>query len=101
MNKLIKNGYTAIVYSPGYGIGWSTRDDIPGMCLDGDIAQAVIDENYTEAYRIAKIRYDPNLTDIGTEDLRVCWVKTYTNFSIIVHDGFERVVLVTTNHLTA
>jgi len=54
--KLEKDGMIAIVYSPGYGAGWSTWDyvDPELLCTDSEIAQAVLDGDTDKAEQIAK-----------------------------------------------
>ena len=87
--RLVKDGKTAIVISPGYGAGWYTwNTESPGLALDGDIAQAVIDGDREKAVRIAHERYG-DFYDGGSQGLRVEWVDQGKAFEITEYDGYE------------
>lgn len=87
--RLTKNEQTAVLISKGYGAGWySWNREYPGLALDGDIAQAVLDENPDLALKIAHERYG-NFYDGGINGLCVEWVSTGTAFEITEYDGYE------------
>lgn len=92
--RLIREGKTAVVYSPGYGAGWySWNSEHPGLALDGDIAQAVLDGDREQAIRIAHERYG-DFYDGGGRDLEVEWVPQGSAFEITEYDGNEGVRII-------
>ena len=93
VEKLVKDGMVAVMYSPGYGAGWSTwagSADIECCLFDNEIAQAVLDGDKKEAERIAEKKM-PNQYMGGLRDLRVYWMKQGTQFEIDEYDGNESV----------
>lgn len=47
MNNIEKDGEIAVLYSPGYGAGWSTQNKgefEERLLMDAEIVQAVLDE---------------------------------------------------------
>lgn len=92
MNKLIKNGKVAVLYSPGFGAGWSTWNaEYPEILFDPEIAQLVIDKRPTSAIiAYAESKY-PNGYFGGARDLTVEWVQEGTSFYIHEYDGSEDV----------
>lgn len=89
MNKLEKDGKVAVIVSPGFGAGWSTwaQGYAEGMCMDADIAEAVLAEDYQRAYEIAESKYPGAYTN--QQDLEIHWVTKGEAFEITEYDGFE------------
>lgn len=79
-----------IIYSPGFGAGWSTWG-CPEMALDQELAVA-IDKAlpYSEILKIAEKNW-PNEYMGGLEDCVVEWVAQGTEFSIEEYDGSESI----------
>ncbi len=92
VNKLEKNGQIAVLYSPGYGAGWSTwaHDHEEEFLFDPEVAQAILDGNKELAERLAKEKW-PDEYFGGLDDLRVEWVPKGTRFYIHEYDGNESV----------
>ena len=89
MQKLVKDGKVAVLYSPGFGAGWSTwNSDNPEVLFDPEIAQAVLDSNHVLAAEIAERKY-PNCCVLGADDLVVEWLPVGTEFFIKEYDGSE------------
>lgn len=87
--RLIKDGNVAVVISGGFGAGWYTwNTEQPGLALDGDIAQAVLDKDVERAVKIAHERYG-DFYDGGKDGLRVEWVPQGAAFEINECDGRE------------
>lgn len=93
MNKTIKDGRVAVVYSPRYGAGWSTwNPGHPEMVFDPGLVDLVLagDEEKILAYITLK------WTDAfmgGVEDLKVEWISEGVEFVIEEYDGAETIVL--------
>lgn len=74
--KLERDGMVAVVYSPGYGAGWSTWN--PGehrerLIFDSEIAEAVLAGDNEKAVSIARV-FCPDVYDGGSSSLTVEWV---------------------------
>ena len=96
--RLIRDGQVAVLYSPGYGAGWSTwcHEDEQmrlSMLFDPQIAD-IVDRGDTDyegkARAIASIKY-PDAHLGGLADLEVQWLPVGTQFRVLEYDGFEQV----------
>jgi hypothetical protein len=94
MKKFEKDGMIGVLYSPGFGAGWSTwtNTNAEGMCMDYDLVKAVLEENRHIAADIAEERYGAYTG--GAEDLVVEWVDKGDQFEISEYDGNERLVII-------
>jgi hypothetical protein len=98
--KLIQDGKVAVLYSPGYGGGWSTwarEEDIAEFLLFDrrlvEAAKAEASEDEVMAF-LATI-YGPNniVYTGGWEQIVTQWVPVGTKFQIEEYDGSETLVL--------
>lgn len=80
-----------IIYSPGYGAGWSTWG-VPEMALDQELAHAI--ENGEPYYVLSEIaeRNWHHSHHGGLYDCVVEWVELGTEFRIEEYDGSESLV---------
>ena len=96
VEKLVREGKVAVVYSPGYGAGWSSWNAkiAESLMFDKKIAIAVLDGDYKKVKQIA-LDIDPNayLSEAAIEDLRVAWLEIGEKFFIKEYDGWETIVL--------
>ena len=77
-----------IIYSPGYGAGWSTWGD-SDQALDQELAQAIENnEPYEKIEEIAKHNW-PEAYLGGLSDCQVEWVDAGTQFIVEEYDGSE------------
>jgi hypothetical protein len=93
MNKLIKDGKVAVLYSPGYGAGWSTwgeGKDEEAKVFDVDLAEATLAQDFPRMEAVAKAKW-PNTYLGGLRGLRVEWLPAGTAFRINEYDGYETV----------
>lgn len=96
MKKLEHNGKVAVVYSPGFGAGWSTwASNKEGMCMDADIAQAVLDGDNKKAVEIAKQKFPDEY--VSGDNLSIAWVPKGEEFEIREYDGYESVIIISQN----
>jgi hypothetical protein len=97
VNKVIKNSRVAVIYSPGYGAGWSTWNDTykDFLMFDSGLVD-LIESNQEHLIReyIDKVLPDNNI--YVSEDrlsLEIAWLPVGTQFRIKEYDGSESVVL--------
>jgi len=98
MERLIYDGQVAVLYSPGYGAGWSTwcHEDLAvrlAMMFDPQIAD-IVDRGgpdwQEKAEAIARIKY-PEAHTGGVAELQVKWLPVGTQFRVLEYDGFESI----------
>lgn len=91
IEKLVRDGKVAVIYSPGYGSGWSTWNNeyAEDFVFNKDIAQAILDGNQDKAKEIAESKYPKAY--IGSQELVIAWVDQGEQFLIKEYDGAERV----------
>jgi hypothetical protein len=95
MDRLIRDGQVAVMYSPGYGAGWSTwnPERFEEMLFDPQIADIRDrgDADWEEKARaIALVKY-PDTYIGGLTDLEVQWLPVGTQFRVLEYDGHESI----------
>jgi len=91
MGKLVKDGMVAVLYSPGFGAGWSTwNQDYPDMITDAGLADLVLkgDPKRIKAYAVLKW---PDAYLGGIDDLTMTWIPEGTQIKIVEYDGNESI----------
>ena len=107
MDKVIRNGQVAVLYSPGYGAGWYSWHNDERLVFHPDLVALVEQKRHHEITEelIAEIlEIDENEVPYlgGVKDLRVEWLELGTAFKISEYDGSEAIVEMTqVNWLTA
>jgi len=94
MDKVIRDGKVAVLYSPGYGAGWYSCFGIEELLYDPKVVYMVENKDSTRAiedYIRSKYGEGPYLG--GAEDLEVAWIDIGTEFIINVYDGSESIQL--------
>jgi len=101
-DRLIHDGQVAVLYSPGFGAGWSTWANsldveqslvAERMIFDPQIADLVdrrADGWQAQVEAVATLKY-PNAYLGGLETLQVEWLPVGTQFRIVEHDGDETI----------
>jgi len=93
MEKLVRNGQVAILYSPGYGAGWSSWGE-PWMATDRRLIEAY-EAGKDVAALAEQIGRDDHQLDyvcvLGATDLTVEWLPEGTAYRIREYDGSESV----------
>ena len=92
MNKVIKDGKVAVLYSPGFGAGWSTwnskhRDT---LAMDEFIVAPFLAGNIDKMLENAKT-LDEYVCVLGADQLEVKWIPVGTRFEIDEYDGSESI----------
>ena len=93
MEKVEKDGLIAVLYSPGYGAGWSTwADDAQkeALCMDARIVAPFLAGDKDAAVSAALVLF-PDLYTGGARDLAVMWVEKGKAFQVEEYDGSESV----------
>jgi len=94
MDKMIKDGKVAILYSPGFGAGWYTwNSDHPEMVFDKEIVSAILQNYKDKALSLAAVKY-PEAYLGGLDGLEVMWLDEGSQFEIEEYDGSESVHLI-------
>lgn len=95
MKKIIRDGQVAVLYSPGFGAGWSTwNPTFPECIFDPEIVRMI--ENETDRYEIVRFveqKYGDEFYAGGVEDLIIVYLPEGTEFVINEYDGSESVHL--------
>jgi hypothetical protein len=96
MNKVIRDGNVAVLYSPGYGAGWSTWAEdgaAEAMCMDERIVNAFLSGGPDAAAAAAKSLWPDQYTG-GARALTAVWLPVGTVFEINEYDGSESVRII-------
>lgn len=92
MDKVIRDGLVAVLYSPGFGAGWYTwNSDFPECVFDRDIVGAVESGDIAKAASIAEEKYGDGFYSGGARDLQIAWIKQGMQFEINEYDGAESI----------
>jgi len=96
MKKYIKDGKVGVLYSPGYGAGWSTwsykNEDKERMVFCPELCEA-IDKGLSQdkILSIAKAQF-PEMYMGGLEDIEIVFLEPGTRFRIDEYDGSESII---------
>jgi hypothetical protein len=97
MEKVIRDGKVAVLYSPGYGAGWYSWHRIPELIFHPKLVEMVEagqQANITEDWILKNTEIDGESVYCGgAEDLDIQWVPVGTRFLIREYDGSESIVL--------
>jgi hypothetical protein len=92
MEKVIRDGFVAVLYSPGYGAGWYSWHMIPELIYDPVVVGMVeskVSADLIVAYCHEK--YDADGYFGGAEDLVITWIAEGEKFVIEEYDGAESI----------
>lgn len=93
MNKLVRDGMVAVLYSPDYGSGWYTwNTNHPELLFDPAIVQLVEEDKFDELKTYVTLKY-PNIYEGGMWELKVAWIPEGAMFRINEYDGDESIEL--------
>ena len=91
MNKLIRDGKVAVLYSPGFGAGWYTWNyNHPEILFDPAIVKFVEKEKWDELATYVELKY-PEIYKSGMTELQVEWIPEGTEFKVTEYDGAESI----------
>jgi hypothetical protein len=93
MNKLVRDGKVAVLYSPDYGSGWYTwNTNHPELLFDPAIVQLVEEEKFDELKTYVTLKY-PNIYEGGMWELKIAWIPEGAMFRVNEYDGDESIEL--------
>lgn len=92
MEKIIRDGKVAVLFSPGWGAGWYTWNSIPECVFDPDIVRIVLGEATGDISQLAHEKWGETFYTGGAENLQVEWLPENTPFRIDEYDGNESIV---------
>jgi hypothetical protein len=91
MNKVVRDGRVAVLYSPNYGAGWfSWNTERPEILFDPAIVELVEQEKWEELQAFVVLKY-PDIYSGGLKDLEIEWMPVGTQFQVNEHDGYESI----------
>ena len=96
MTKCIRDGKVAILYSPGYGSGWSTAEEGKQrdfLLFDKRIVELVEDKRFDEVKKYVDSVYPDEFYLEGADQLEIMWVPLGTEFRVEEYDGSEYIQL--------
>ena len=101
MEKVIRDGKVAVLYSPGYGAGWySWNTKYPECLFDPKIVAMVEAGQHDQIEAYCKTAH-PDLSLGGAEQLQIEWLPVGTAFKIEEYDGYESIEYQDTDWLVA
>jgi hypothetical protein len=92
MNKVIRDGHVAVIFSPGHGAGWYTWHNVEELVYDPVIVEMienVVHPTFIEEY--CEKTYGDNHYYGGAHQLAIVWMPEGTEFIINEYDGHESV----------
>ena len=104
LNKLVRDGKVAVVYSPGFVGGWGTWNPASvraQLCMDAELAEAVLAGELDKAEARALELY-PDVYLGGSSELTVVWIPVGARFLVMEYDGSESIRMMSDDYfLTA
>lgn len=88
MDKVIRNGKVAVIFSPDYGGAWSSWYGDDKMIFDPNLVQLIESENED-----AIDEYCERVYERENPGLSIGWVPEGEDFVILEYDGYERICL--------
>jgi len=93
VEKVIRDGKVAVVYSLGFGAGWSTWDHNgmgKNLLFDPMIVNCVESGDFDKLITYMTLWY-PDVYTGGMGDLKIEWLPEGTLFRIYEYDGSESI----------
>lgn len=92
INKVVRDGMVAVLYSWGYGSGWSTEGLPPETIFHPKLVELVEEDRHHEiTEELCEELFDHDCAYRGSDSLDICWVPQGTKFYIDNDDGNETV----------
>jgi hypothetical protein len=90
MEKVIKDGKVGVLFSPGFGAGFSTWGAPTEAIFNPTLIELVENEKWQEAIDFVQETWSDVYTG-GVPDLQVVWISEGTKFQITEYDGSESI----------
>jgi hypothetical protein len=97
MNKVVRNGKVAVLYSPGYGAGWFTWNHQHIECLFHPTLVEMVEAGRANeitkdlVHDLLGLSSDDSFFIGGAEQLTIAWLPVGTKFEVREYDGFESI----------
>lgn len=99
--KYEKDGNVAVLYSPGFGAGWSTwatdGGEAEALMFDKEIVELVLNDQLDRVVQLVADKY-PEFYSGEAKDLSVFWIPKGTAFRINEYDGHESIEIYNPDH---
>ena len=90
MEKVIRDGKVAVLYSPDYGAGWYSWHNQAELLYDPNIVHWLESNEREKITAYLELKY-PDLYSGGLDSLQIEWVPEGTVFRIHEYDGNESI----------
>jgi hypothetical protein len=87
--KVYFDGFVAVLYSRGFGAGWSTWNKDVDCLFTPAIVEQVMQGEVTQEFAKSCYSDAPYFYAGGNDGLSIAWVKVGTKFRITEYDGAE------------
>lgn len=96
MDKVVRNGLVAVLYSPGYGSGWYTwNNEYLQILYDPKIVEWVEagkpEDQLDLIKAYMKSTYPDTYIGFNLTQLKIEWMPVGTQFQVHEYDGFESI----------
>ena len=103
MKKVIKDNKVAVLYSPGFGAGWSTWNraadpKVEHNLIFGEEFVNLVLSGEVEKLKVLVQELYPDFYPGGADDLKVMWIEQGTPFRITEYDGSESIEIFNSDH---
>jgi hypothetical protein len=93
LEKVIRDGQVAVIYSPGFGAGWYTWNrENPEIIFDPNIVHYVELEEWDKLQVYIELKY-PDVYSSAASNLTIKWIDQGAEFKIDEYDGNESIIL--------
>ena len=92
MEKVIRNGQVAVLYSPGFGAGWYSWNEKKELLFHPKLVEMVENnkqKEITEEFCKDLLNTDDYICVLGAGNLQIEWLDEGTVFEIDEYDGSE------------
>ena len=96
MNKVVRNGLVAVLYSPGFGSGWYTwNTEYPDILYDAKVVEWVeagkSEDQLSDITAYLEATYPESYIGSGLRQLEIEWLPVGTRFRVYEYDGSEHI----------
>ena len=97
VEKMIRGNDVAVIFSPGYGAGWSSWNNEHAAFLLFDktlveMKEKKVSEEEVKKYLESKFGSDKHIYCGGWDQAKIRWVTIGTKFRIDEYDGYETLI---------
>ena len=94
MEKIIRNGQVAVLYSPGFGAGWYSWNSNKELLFHPKLVE-MVENNRQSEITTQWIQENLGINNVycgGADDLQIEWLDEGTVFEIDEYDGSESII---------